>query len=102
MEHSNELSLSPHEWKNQIHQDGAMRCIYKIRRCNSNCMDVSYARMWIIHKPMTIKNERRRANTNKGYTIPRWDIMQQLVVMVQAEYPKVSIQQIEGLEVCRA
>jgi hypothetical protein len=68
MEHSNELSLWPHEWKNQIHQDGAMRCAYRIITC-SDCMDVSYARMWTIHKPMTTKNERCKTNTNKGYTI---------------------------------
>jgi hypothetical protein len=63
MEDSNELSLRPHEWKNQIHQVGTMRCAYIIRRCNNDCMDVNYARMWTIHKHVTTKDERCKANT---------------------------------------
>jgi hypothetical protein len=47
-------------------------------------MDVNYARMWTIHKPITTKDERCKANTKKGYTIMGWDIKQKLVVMVQA------------------
>jgi hypothetical protein len=40
--------------------------------------------MWIVHKLATTKDEGCKSHTNKGYTIPRWDTMQELVVLVQA------------------
>jgi len=32
-------------------------------------MDINYARMWIVHKPVTIKDESCKTNTYKGYII---------------------------------
>jgi hypothetical protein len=39
-------------------------------------MDLRYAKMWNMHKLITIKDQGRKANTNKGYTILRWNIRQ--------------------------
>jgi len=54
-------------------EDGAMWCTYKKKGCNSDYMDINYSKMWIVNKLATIKDESCRTNTNKGYTIPRWD-----------------------------
>jgi hypothetical protein len=37
-------------------------------------MDISYVRMWIVHKPTIAKDEGCITHTNKGYTILRWDM----------------------------
>jgi hypothetical protein len=49
-------------------------CVYIRGRCNSDYLDFSYARLWTNHKPIKTKDEGYRANTNKGYTISKWDI----------------------------
>jgi len=49
-------------------------CVYIRGRCNSDYLDFSYARLWTNHKPIKTKDESYRANTNKGYTISKWDI----------------------------
>jgi hypothetical protein len=56
------------EWKNRILKDGVRRRAYKIR-CKSDYMDINYARMWIVHKPVTIKDESYKTNTYKGHII---------------------------------
>ncbi len=38
--------------------------------------DINYSRMWTINKLVTIQDKSCRTNTNKGYTIPRWDTKQ--------------------------
>jgi hypothetical protein len=40
--------------------------------------------MSIVHKLATTTDESYKFHTNKSYTIPRWDITQELVVLVQA------------------
>jgi hypothetical protein len=47
-------------------------------------MNLNYVEMWIIHKLTTTKDEGCKAHTNKGYTLPKWDTMQELMVLVQA------------------
>jgi hypothetical protein len=39
-------------------------------------MGTSYAKMWIVHKFATTKDENYRAKANKGDTIMGWDTMQ--------------------------
>ncbi len=72
MEHPNEFPYSPPKWKNQTKEDGAKKCAY-IRSYNNDYMDISNARMWIVHQPTTIKNESCKANTNKGQAILGWN-----------------------------
>jgi hypothetical protein len=55
--------------------------------------------MWTIHKLTTTKDEGCKAHTNKGYTLPKWDTMQELMVLVHL---KMNIWQVERLEVYKA
>jgi hypothetical protein len=55
----------------------------KKKRCNSDYMDIINPRMWIIHYPITTKDESYKYNKSKGYTIPRWNTRLYLVVLVQ-------------------
>jgi hypothetical protein len=40
-----------------------MRCVYKRRRCCNDQVDLRYARMQIVHKPTTTKDEGCRVDT---------------------------------------
>jgi hypothetical protein len=57
-------------------EDGAMNCAYIRRRCCNDQVNFKHARMWIICKPIITEDEGYINNTNKGYTILRWNIMQ--------------------------
>ncbi len=43
--------------------------------------------MQIIYKPTTTKDEGCKVDTNKGYTILRWNTKKELVVLVEAKTP---------------
>jgi hypothetical protein len=55
--------------------------------CNNDSLNFSYAKLWIVHKLVTTKDEGCKVNTNKGYAISKWDTKEQLVVSVQMQTP---------------
>ncbi len=50
-----------------------MMCAYRKRGCCNDQVDLRHVRMWTIHKFTTTKDEGCRTNTNKGYTISKWN-----------------------------
>jgi len=66
MEHSIELTFESLEQQNKIHEDGTKRCAYIKILCCNGCMDLSYVRMRIVHRIVTIKDESCRAHINMG------------------------------------
>lgn len=99
MEHWLEFTFWSLKQQNKIPKNGAKRCVYKRRGCCNGSMNLNYVGMWTIHKLTTTKDEGCKAHTNKGYTLPKWDTMQELMVLVHL---KMNIWEVEGLEVCKA
>jgi hypothetical protein len=58
--------------------------------------------MWLDHVVAPLKNEGYQIDTNKVYTILKWNIKGHLVVSVQAQTFKIKhIKKIKCLEVCK-
>jgi hypothetical protein len=55
---------------------GSKGVLIEEKKCYNDEVDLRHARMWIVHKPRTIKDEGYKANTNKGYTISKWNTRQ--------------------------
>ncbi len=83
MENTFELPLWPFEWSNQIQANGFKRNANKRKRCSSRCLDINYARMWLIHIVAPTNNKGCKVDINKAYTISRWNTKEQLVFLVQ-------------------
>lgn len=57
-----------------------MKGVNRRRRCNSPCLYITSARMWLVHILGPTKDEGCKANTNKAYTISKWNTKEQLMV----------------------
>jgi hypothetical protein len=58
--------------------------------------------MWLVHVVAPPKDEDCQIDTNKAYTILKWNIKIHLVVFVQVQTFKIKhIKQIKCLEVCK-
>jgi hypothetical protein len=83
MENTFELLLWPFEWSNQIQANGFKRSANKRKGCRSHRLEINYARTWFIHIVAPTNSEGCRADTNKAYTISRWNTKEQMVFLVQ-------------------
>jgi hypothetical protein len=61
--------------KKRFTKMGPKVCLQKQGCCNDQ-MDLKYAKMWNMHKLTTTKDQGCKANTNKAYTILKWNIRQ--------------------------
>lgn len=72
------------------------------KRFNNHYLDINYVRMWLVHVVAPPKYEGCQIDTNKAYTILKWNIKVHLVVLVQAQTFKIErIKEIKCLEVCK-
>jgi hypothetical protein len=72
------------------------------KRFNNHYLDINYVRMWLVHVVAPPKNDGYQIDTNKAYTILKWNIKVHLVVLVQVQTFKIErIKEIKCLEVCK-
>jgi hypothetical protein len=58
--------------------------------------------MWLVHVVAPPKDEGCQIDTNKAYTILKWNIKVHLVILVQAQTSKIKhVKQIRCLEDCK-
>ncbi len=75
--------------------------VYIKRACNNDCMDINNAIMSTIHYRTTTKDESCKVNTNKSFPLFCDGILgNSWWYQFKCKHPKVSIQWVEGQEIC--
>ncbi len=63
-------------------KNGTNRCVNRARRQSHSWMDISYAKMWVVHHHKIVEVEGCKNHTNKTNIIQGWCSKKELVEMV--------------------